>query len=378
MLASVRIAWRSLFWTVLVLLAIAGAPPASAQSERPVADQSQANGPIRVGTRVIPPLVIEENDKLTGFSIDLWDGITERLNLESQYVPLPDVKSQLNAVGSGDVRLGISAISITAERERTFEFSLPMMNAGLQILVRGAGAGGGSESPVEGLMRTLISPVLLLWLGIAAILVIVPAHLLWFFERNHENGIIPQRSYFPGIFHAMWWATSTLAAQADQMPRHWMARVLAVLWMFVGIVFVAYYTAQLTASLTVQEMRGGISGPADLPGKKVATTRGSTAAAFLNEQRAQVHEVTDIKDAFQKLLDGDVAAVVFDAPVLLHFAAHEGAGRTRVVGPVFRQEDYGIVFMPGDPLRRKVNTTLLSMKEDGTYQRLYDKWFGEK
>lgn len=43
----------------------------------------------------------------------------------------------------------------------------------------------------------------------------------------------------------MWWAAGTLATQAEQMPRHWFARVLAILWMFVGVVFVAYYTAQL-------------------------------------------------------------------------------------------------------------------------------------
>jgi hypothetical protein len=64
------------------------------------------------------------------------------------------------------------------------------------------------------------------------------------------------------------------------MPRQWMARVIAVLWMFTGVVFVAFYTAQLTATLTVQQIQGSINGP-DLPGRRLGTTQGSTAAAFL-------------------------------------------------------------------------------------------------
>jgi polar amino acid transport system substrate-binding protein len=45
---------------------------------------------------------------------------------------------------------------------------------------------------------------------------------------------------------------------------------------------------------------------------------------------------------------------------------------------VFRKEDYGIVFKSGSPLRRDVDGALLAMREDGTYQQLYDKWFGGK
>jgi hypothetical protein len=47
----------------------------------------------------------------------------------------------------------------------------------------------------------------------------------------------------------------TLATQADHMSRHWMARIVAVPWMFTAVVFVAFYTAQLTASLTAQMSR---------------------------------------------------------------------------------------------------------------------------
>jgi polar amino acid transport system substrate-binding protein len=330
---------------------------------------------VRVATRVVPPLVVEDRGALTGFSIDLWNSIAEKMKVQTEYKVAPDVGALLEDVRSGKVDLGISAISITAERDRQFDFSQPMLEAGLQIVVRGDGATAPSNPLLE-FLRLLTSPTIAVWLGIALLLIIVPAHIVWLVERRHAQGMIPDRRYFPGIFHAMWWAGATLATQAEQMPRHWFARVLAILWMFVGVVFVAYYTAQLTASLTVQQIRGAISGPDDLPGKRVATTRNSTAAAYLRQQKIDLVEVEQIDAAYNLLLDKKVDAVVFDAPVLLYYASHDGKGKVQLVGPVFRKESFGIVFPPDSRLRKEVDRALLDLREDGTYQRLEQNWFG--
>ncbi|MFL9829072.1 ABC transporter substrate-binding protein, partial [Rhodoplanes sp. SY1] len=170
----------------------------------------------------------------------------------------------------------------------------PMLNAGLQIMIRGQGAGQGAgqgqdgeSDPLRDLLGLLFSRTILVWLGIALLLILVPAHVVWLLERRQKDGIIPTPKYFPGIFHALFWAAGTLVAQGEQQPRQWLARIVALLWMFTGVVFVAFYTAQLAATLTVQQIQSGIRGPDDLPGKRVATTRGSTAAAYLRQMNAQ-------------------------------------------------------------------------------------------
>lgn len=343
----------------------------------PVA-QAQLPGPetLRVATRVVPPLVVEDKGELSGFSIDLWKAIAEKLNVTSQFKVSPDVPALLAEVKAGQADLGIAAISVTAERDKQFDFSQPMMDSGLQILVRGDGS-GGAPNPLSGLLRALFSKTALIWLGIASLLILIPAHIVWWLERKHPEGIIPKgEPYYPGILHALWWAAGTLATQGESMPRSWLARLFAILWMFVGVIFVAYYTAQLTASLTVEQIQGAINGPEDLPGKKVGTTRGSTSAAWLEQNRAQVKTYEKIGDAYKALMNKDVDAVVFDSPVLLYFANTEGKGRATVVGSVFRKEDYGIVFQRDSALRKRVDGALLALREDGTYQRLYDKWFG--
>jgi polar amino acid transport system substrate-binding protein len=247
---------------VAILLTLCG-PLASVPS--PAQAQPQE---VRVVTRVLPPMVTDQKGQLGGFSIELWNRIAEKLDLKTRYEVAPDVRGLLDTIRNGKADSGISAVSITAAREREFDFSQPMLNAGLQIMIRGAGQAGDSN-PLSDLLGLLFSKAFLVWIGIAVLLILIPAHLVWFLERRDPNGIFPTRDYYPGILHALYWAAATLATQAEQAPRQWLARVVTVLWMFTGVVFVALYTAQLAASLTVKQIQGGIGGPDDLPGRKV-------------------------------------------------------------------------------------------------------------
>ncbi len=364
-----RLAWQMVarFACGLVLALLISVNWSAAQAE---------TAKLRVATRIVPPMVVEKNGAPSGFSIELWNSIGKKLNRETEYVVLPDVSELLDAVGSGRADLAIAAISITAEREDRFDFSQPIMNSGLQIMVRGT-AVNVEANPLRELMQLFFSRTLLVWLGIALLLILVPAHLMFLVERTHHSGIIPTKKYFPGIFHAMFWAAGTLATQADQMPRHWMARIVAVLWMFTGVVFVAFYTAQLTATLTVQQIKGPINGPQDLVGKTIGTTRGSTATAYLNGVNARMVEFEKVDDLYNALLHQELDAVVFDAPALLYYTTHDGQSSVRTVGGVFHKEDYGIVFPTGSPLRKQVNEALLGLRENDTYQRIYEEWFGK-
>ena len=79
---------------------------------------------------------------------------------------------------------------------------------------------------------------------------------------------------------------------------------------------------------------------------------------------------------FQALLNKKVDAVVFSTPALLYYAAHEGKGLVKMVGPEFNVGPLAIVVHLNSPLRRQINGALLALRENGTYQQLYNKWFG--
>jgi polar amino acid transport system substrate-binding protein len=215
-----------------------------------------------------------------------------------------------------------------------------------------------------------------MWLVVALIIILIPGHVLWLIDRGSEDSVCPDRKYFPGIFQALNWAATALVSQVMVLPRHWLARILGLLWMYAGVVFIALYTAQLTATLTTERIRGAINSVADLPGKRVATMAKSVPAQYLRKIGAQVQEFETTDEMFAALLDQRADAVFFNSAMLRYFATHGGTGRVRVVGPEVNRQELGFLFQLGSPLRKKVGGVLIAMREDGTYRRIYEKWFG--
>jgi polar amino acid transport system substrate-binding protein len=337
---------------------------------------AQSANELRVAVYPVPPFVMEQNGELTGFNIDLWNAIAGQMNVKTVYETIQTAAGLEDAMRSKKVDIIASPVIVTAARDEEFDFSFPTLQSGLQIMVRETGRTTEPVSPLWDVLALLFSRTTLIWLGIALLIVLIPAHFVWIFERRKKDSILSSPRYFPGIFEAIYWALSCLTTQAEMMPRQWTARIFSIFWMFAGVVFVAFYTAQLTTTLTVQQIRGAINGPEDLPGKRVATLASSLASDYLREHDARVVTFQQTDQIFQALLDKKVDAVVFAAPVLLYFAAHEGKGRVRVVGPEFDTAPVAFVFQADSPWRRRVDTALLTLRENGTYQQLYAKWFG--
>jgi polar amino acid transport system substrate-binding protein len=330
---------------------------------------------IRVSTLILPPFVMKEGDRLTGFSIDLWEEIAARMHLKSSYQAAPDVASCIESVRTGKADIGVSGIYFTKERDKVIDYTYSIMNFGLQIMVRDS-ENGLPVHPLRDWFTLLFSKSALLWLTAALIVILIPAHVIWLFDRRNEDGVTPTRKYFPGIFHSMFWAASALVSQVQTAPKHWFARTFGLVWMFAGMVFIALYTAQLTAMLTAEQIRGVINGPVDLPGKRVGTLVASTSTGYLRQIKADVEEYPTTDEMYQALLDGKVDAVVLGAAVLDYYESHQGRGRVRMVGPEFNKDDVGFVVPLGSPLRKPISSQLLALHEDGTYDRIYAKWFG--
>jgi polar amino acid transport system substrate-binding protein len=342
---------------------------------QPAAPQLRAGSPaalpateISVATRVLAPFIMEEGEQFSGFSTDLWRAIAAQLGIKSRfnaYARLPDL---LEGVRTGKDALGIAAISITSQREKTFEFSQPMFRAGLAIMVP-------STSQRLDVTGVLFSPEMLKVVGIFLLVLLIPAHLIWLLARGRDEGLPISRSYFPGIVDAIFWCAESMGGAAQAHPKRTIARLVAIIWIYSGLVFIAYFTAYATTTLTMQSLKSDINGPKDLAGKPVAVVQGSTSAQFAAGIKARLVNFTDFQSAAAAMLGGKADAVLYDAPVILYYVKNEP--RALMAGSTFRPENYGIIFPIGSPLRRPVNEALLTLFENGTYESLYKKWFGE-
>ncbi len=329
---------------------------------------------LKVMTKPFTPFAfLDAEGEWVGFSIDLWSRIAERLGVQHEMSGTSSLQVLLESVEATNVDVGVAGITITAERESKLDFTHPFFESGLQIMVNTEG--GGEDT--WGVISAFLSAKFFMVMAGFIVVLLFCGHLIWLTERKREDSDFSPE-YLAGVWDGFWWAavTVTTVGYGDKAPKGGMGRVVGLLWMFISLFLISYFTASVTTALTVEKLGGGIVGPADLPGKRVGAPAGTTAAKFITRAGARVSSCENIEACYDMLREKRVDAIVFDAPVLQYHAATEGAGMLTTVGPLFQRESYGFALPSGSPLREQINNVLLDVREDGTYQELSRKWFG--
>ncbi|MCG6658432.1 glutamine ABC transporter substrate-binding protein GlnH [Halomonas campisalis] len=122
-----------------------------------------------------------------------------------------------------------------------------------------------------------------------------------------------------------------------------------------------------------------IAGAEDLAGKTLAVRTGTSAADYARDNftDTELRQFPNIDNAYLELRTGRVDAAMHDTPNVLYYIATAGDGQVKAVGEQMMAHEYGIAFPKGSELVEPVNAVLATMREDGRYDEIYAKWFGE-
>lgn len=336
-----------------------------------LAQQSQAQT-LSVTTVTRPPFSYVEDGAETGFSMDLLAALAESLNWDYSINRVGSFADMLGAIQDGSADLAVANISITASRETQMDFSQPIFEAGLQIMVPSDAARRPS------LLQALLSIELFIAIGLAFAILLGGGMLMWGFERRAQPYF--DRNLNEAWFPSFWWALNLVVNGGfeERMPRTPFGRLLGVVLVVSSLFIVSVFTARITSVMTVDAITGNVNSVNDLYGKNVGTISDSTAASFLNRREIEFIGYSGLDEMLAAFTAENLDAVVFDAPILSYFAAHEGRQIATMTGGIFLRENYGIVFPTGSPLVEDVNQALLALREDGTYDEIYRKWFGTR
>lgn len=127
----------------------------------------------------------------------------------------------------------------------------------------------------------------------------------------------------------------------------------------------------------------GITSIAQLAGRNVATTTGTTSVQHLrrHERGANVNfnEIfgKDHADSFLLLESGRADAFVMDGQILAgNIAKAKNPADFRIVGEVLSVEPIAIMIRKDDPkFKKAVDDSLIAMMKSGEMAKVYDKWF---
>lgn len=111
---------------------------------------------------------------------------------------------------------------------------------------------------------------------------------------------------------------------------------------------------------------------------QINTTGDFTASDLQDEGKLKsVSRYDTVPDAMQAVMIGAAQVVIVDLPVAEAYLAANPGAPLKHVGPVSANEFYGIAVNKNNPeLLEKINAALLALKENGTYEQIYQKWFG--
>ena len=127
----------------------------------------------------------------------------------------------------------------------------------------------------------------------------------------------------------------------------------------------------------------GITSIAQLNGKNVATTTGTTSVQLLRKhERANGVDFKEVfgkdhAESFLLLESGRADAFVMDAQILAgNIATAKNPGDFKIVGEVLNVEPIAIMIRKDDPAFKKLaDDTVAAMAKSGELAKMYDKWF---
>lgn len=335
--------------------------------------RAQPDRKLKVATKEAAPFAIKlPGGQWSGISIELWQQIASELGYTYEFTEM-SLADMLHSLETGAADAAVAALTVTPEREAKFDFTHTFYTTGLSVAV----PKGGAQNYWQ-VLHAFLSPDFLKAVSALSLLLFITGALVWLVERRRN----PEQfggSVASGLGAGFWWSavTMTTVGYGDKAPVTFWGRLIALIWMFMAIIIISGFTAAIASALTVNRLQSNITGEDDLRRVRVATVDGSTSKGYLQNNNIGYHSFGDIQTALRAVAQGDVDALVYDAPILRYLVKTTRSDSLQVLPFTFSRQDYGIGLPAGSPLREPVNRVLLQIIREPAWEQLLQRYLGK-
>lgn len=356
-------------WCAALLQLGALSAPAQAQ------DVSAQASKLVIGTMRVPPFVLRGDDgKWSGLSIELWNAIAAEMKTEFEFREFDyDAAGLLAAAERGDIDAAVAAIPMSDEEEGRLDFSHPYFSAGLGIIVRLE-----QQSVFGAILANIFTVQFLGIIGILVAVLVGIGSLIWLAERRANTQQFNERPV-RGIGDGFWWAivTLTTTGYGDKVPRTWIGRSVAIVWMFASIMFVTLFSGAVASIFVVNQLRTGVQGPADLPKVRIAAVPGTAGEHWINTNGLAARSFPFVIQASKALQRGDVEALIYERSIVGHMIRQYGWQELQVLPHTLAVRDYAIALPTDSRHKEKINRALLRVTQRAEWKEIVQRYIGE-
>ncbi|XP_039659286.1 glutamate receptor ionotropic, delta-2 isoform X3 [Perca fluviatilis] len=363
---------------------------------------------LRVVTVLEEPFVmVSENvlgkpKKYQGFSIDVLDALSNYLGFKYEIYVAPDHKyGSLHPDGQWNgmmgelvfkrADVGLSALTITPERESVVDFTTRYMDYSVGVLLRKA------ERTVD--MFACLAPFdLSLWACIAGTVLLVGILVYLLNWLNPPR--LPMGSVSPTtLYNSMWFVYGSFVQQGGEVPYTTLAtRMMMGIWWMFALIVISSYTANLAAFLTISRIENSIQSLQDLS-KQTELPYGTVLDSavydqvrsksmnpferdpmysqmwrMINRTGGGDNNVEESKEGIRKVKYGRFG-FVWDAAVLEYVANNDEDCSFYTVSSTAPDRGYGIAMQHGSPYRDIFSQRILELQQNGDMDILKVKWW---
>ncbi|GJW06691.1 extracellular ligand-binding receptor [Tanacetum coccineum] len=329
---------------------------------------------------------------VSGFCGDVFQAAFNglRRNVAIEYIPFQNetYNDLLHRVYNGEFDAAIGDITITANRSKYVDFTLPYTDIGLAILSRNA------NTSIWIFMKPFSSG---LWV-VSACFFILTGIIVWILEHRTNEEF--QGSTAEQIGTTFWFAFSTLVYAHREKLQSNLSRFVVIVWLFVVLVLVSSYTATLSSLLTIKQIqlasKGGSIGYQDGSFVQGVLVRNLNFEDNRLNPYSSPEEYADALTRGSK--NGGVDAIVDEIPYIKEFLAQYPSGYSMTVSEIITN-GFGFVslftilffnisvnmgkrskqaFPKGSTLAPEMSIQIAKLRQDGTLKLLEDKWFNKQ
>ena len=324
-----------------------------------------------VGVIEAPPIFMKTNKgQWEGLGVDIWKTVAQDMGVSFEFREYRHFGLLLQAIEKKEIDLTPS-LPAEVRYELTMDLSQSYFKSGLAIAVPSE----GKDFNWIGIAAKIFSKDVMLTIGQLILLSLIAGTIVFLFERR-QNWKMFGEGTLKGIGHGIWWSvvTMTTVGYGDKAPKSIGGRIVAIIWMLFSLVFIAGFVANITASMTVSELRGKVHGFDDLRNVRVGSITQSESENFLSKKGISNIPFENVPGALKALADNNIDAFVLNEHVLKYAVKKDFQGRVQVLPGIYDEYFVVMALKKGHALRKNINTALLKLMKTEKWHDILNRY----